>query len=370
MAFGAVDGEGFQVDEGDAAPAAEVPAAVAGAPAEPATPVEPAKPGPARGADGKFAATRKDPEPAENVEGDEEPKPAAAAKPADVKPAAKVEAKPGEKPEAEKRGKPRHDPEARIGQALERARLAEERAIRAEERARLFEEGRATPAPRPKPGERPAEVDDDPAPVWADYAGDEARYVDDKIAHGVRQALKAERAEAATEKRRSFTEQRHVERENGYRQRIDAAIKADPEFLNSLSEDVAELTPTHKMRPGERRTVWNAIADEIIDSEQSAALLVHLSANPDELQRLATLQPRALTRAMAILGHSLADVAPPPAATPKAQISQARPPVRPVEGAAAVGDENSLDDDAISDEEYRHRYNRQQLAQRRRVVSR
>jgi hypothetical protein len=336
--FGEIDSDGIQVDEGHTPPPAVV-----------SEPVEEAA-APAGG---------------ESVEEPPAPDPAKAAKPADDRPrdpsTGKFVEKAAEPAKSVARpGNPRRDPEARIAQALEKARLAEERAARAEERARLADEGRLTPLER-KPA---VAVDTDPAPKVEDYGEDWQRFVTDTAAHAARQEVKKVREASQRDHARTSTEQRHQEREAGYRQRIGAAVTADPEFLNKLSDDVGNLTPSHLLKPGERRTVWNAIADEVVDSEHAAQLLVHLSAHPDELQRLATLQPRDLTRQMAILGHKLATDAAPktPAPAPVAQISQARPPVRPVESAPIVSDDPP-GDDASDDEHYAY-HSRQLLTAR------
>src|SRR6185295_19331999 len=90
-------------------------------------------------------------------EGVETPPPAAA-KPAEGT---------ADKPAADsKKGKPRHDPEARISQAVDRQREAERRAEEAERRARDLE---ARTAPKPEPTKPPVAAKPDKFPNYEKY---------------------------------------------------------------------------------------------------------------------------------------------------------------------------------------------------------
>lgn len=339
MAQFAESSDGFEVDSTDA-PETAAPAVVARAnPADDVTIDAPA----GRQPNGRYAKADAAPEPDPEFENDE-PEPVAAAP---------------EKP----KGKARNDPEARIGKAVAAQREAERRAEAAERRA---EELTAASAPReperPQPSARerymamPGAPKEDDYASYADFTADMALFLSD--------ARDAERQQASQRTAAEHSANQAREQINGtFASQIDAATKAEPEFLAGLSDEILNL-PTFddpELARGAHPTAWHVIGEEIRRSEVAPQLMRHLSDHPDELQRLATLPPRELTRAMAILETRL-DAAPPGSA-PLRAISNARPPIRPERGAASRVDDEGSEDESV--DAHIRRENARELARRR-----
>ena len=123
------------------------------------------------------------------------------------------------------------------------------------------------------------------------------------------------------------------QRFGSYAQKVDAVLQRDPQWLDRISPEVLALKPFSRLAPGERPGPLNALAEEIIDSPHTVALLQHFTAHPDDLQRFQTLRPRELTREVARL-EARYDAAPAQGSASSAPaISQAHPPIQPVSGA-------------------------------------
>jgi hypothetical protein len=304
--------------------------------AKPAKPIPPVPAEPTRNPDGKFR-------PAENVH-------AEPAKDADEDAS---EDEQDERPEHERPlGKPRHDPRARMLQATRQAAEAKrERDALAAEKARLeaeLAELRKPPAAPSQPTPRPGtQADGDPEPQedqfenYRDYVKAQARWE-------ARQEFAARQQEAHQREQAVRIEAALEKRVTGFREKIETFAKADPTFAERVSPEILDLKPLSMLERGERPTVWNAIAEEIVGSADAPRLMLHLSEHPDDLQRLATLGPRDLVREIARIETRLDAVtagAAPPA------VSKAKPPVRPVTGSphAAVSD---IDSDEVPFDEY------------------
>ena len=138
------------------------------------------------------------------------------------------------------------------------------------------------------------------------------------------------------------------------------ASETDPTFVDSVRPELLELKPWSALTPDERRnaTVYNAIAEEVLRSNNAPQLLRYLSENFDtEFQRLASLQsPDELRWSMAKLqGRLEAASSIGPASKPK-PISSAKPPIKPMGSAPSAGDDGELSDD-LPIEEYIRRAN-------------
>lgn len=332
MAFSAVDGDGFQVDDGSTTPVGD--AVVATAPVGETTAIPTETP-----------ATAVDAVPAErNADGTFKAKAATPVEP--VKP---------------KKGNPRHDPEARIAQALSEARMEREARIRLEGQLTALQPKADAPTAPKADGKRYREMPGAPKEEayeqYADYLADLQVFITD-TRHDERQV------ELATRHRAQTTDQQRATRYGGYKAKIDAAIATAPDFLETLSEDILNLQPSDSLPTGTPATVYHALADEIIDADNPVALMQHLSDHPDDFQRLATLPTRrALERALARLDATLTAAAPSTGPARPVAISHAKPPVRPVESSAPVSD-RPPGDDASDDEHYAY-YSRQMLEARR-----
>jgi hypothetical protein len=124
---------------------------------------------------------------------------------------------------------------------------------------------------------------------------------------------------------------------------MDAYEAKNPGFHDRLDPEIIALRPASVLPPAERQAE-HYVFEEIVSSERAPELLLYVSENPDEFQRLATLHPRVMLREIARLEVSLSG--PPAAATagnsaPKApEVSQAKPPVRPVTGSPYTADDD------------------------------
>ena len=329
--------DGFEVDSNDA-PVEAAPAVVAQA--APADDVDVDAPA-GRQPNGRYARADAAPEPEPEFE-DDEPEPVAAA--------------------PEKPKKARNDPEARIGKAVAAQREAERRAEAAERRAEELAARAPREPERPQPSARerymalPGAPKEDDYASYADFTADMALFIADQRF--------AERDRASQRTAAEHRANQAREQINGtFASQIDAATKAEPEFLAGLSDEILNL-PTFDdpdLARGARPTAWHVIGEEIRRSEVAPQLMRHLSDHPDELQRLATLPPRELTRAMAILESRL-DAAPSGSA-PLRAVSNARPPIRPERGTAPRHDDEGSEDESV--DAHIRRENARELARRR-----
>ena len=271
---------------------------------------------------------------------------------AEEEPEPEKEAEKGD--DKDKLGKPRHDPRARMLQATQQAAAAKrERDEARAEAARLRAELEASRAPAPATKPAVAATEGDPEPK-EDQFQDYRDYVKAQARWEARQEYTAqERQRQIHEHAKRFATERQT-RLSAFANQIQDRLKSDPDFMDRLSPEVKELRPASVLGPNERPGPLNAIAEEIVLSEKPLSLLQHFSENPAELQRIATLSPRELIRAMATLEARLAAVT--AGAAPRAEISQAKPPVRPVTGSPHAADPLEVTDD-MSVEEWFKRMN-------------
>jgi hypothetical protein len=264
-----------------------------------------------------------------------------------------VEAKKEPEPQAEKPRKPRDDPKARVEQATAREAAAKREAAEWRRRAEAAEAAVKTPEPKPAAQHAKAPVDDDPEPNPADYEHGEfdPKYLREVAKHEGRRASREEiqrhRQATDTQREEQRVDRVRGERHEAWRTRIAAAIERDPSLDVQVSGDVvAALEAAQSRRNGQPVSKLAAIGDVLLDSDVSHALMRHLSEHPDDFQRLSTLHPIQIVRELGRLEARM-DAASPPGTAPRApQLSQAKPPVRPVTGAPSTSDE---DPDAIDD---------------------
>jgi len=126
-------------------------------------------------------------------------------------------------------------------------------------------------------------------------------------------------------------------------ERMDKAEAEDPTFNEKVRDLALSLgRPSFHMAPGEKLTQNHVIMDELINSELAPALMLHFVEHPDELQRIRALRsPNDIQFAMARLEGRLeakrSDAAPQAPAL-RAVPSQAKPPLRPVNGSPHTAD--------------------------------
>lgn len=264
-------------------------------------------------------------------------KPATAAKDEDDDAEAIAEA---EKLEKEgKLGKPRDDPRARM---LVKAREA--KALKAEvereraERVRLaaeLEQARA-----PKPAEQPAKT----APAKEAKADEEPKEEDFESYREFSKALaRYEARQIIAEERKTSDEQtaravrdRSVNQAfNEFFGRIGEAAKEDPTIHERTATFVGSLQPSPLLSEGRQVTAFNDLSDEILTSKHAPALAVYFSEHPEDVKRISSLPSRRdVLREVARIEGRLS--AAPTATVPRAEVSQASPPVRPVAGSPSA----------------------------------
>lgn len=158
------------------------------------------------------------------------------------------------------------------------------------------------------------------------------------------------RNQAIQQQRQQAVAREHWENEQknrSYFERMSARITRDPDFAKKLdASPVGDLKPFHLLAPNEPRTVYSAIADQIMTSEIPDKLAEFLIDNPSDFQRLATLNPRDLVRAIGKIEARLEAVLPGPA---QPAISTAKPLIKPVGASPVVSDEDVGDDEDLSE---------------------
>lgn len=250
-------------------------------------------------------------------------------------------------------GKPRHDPRARVQQAT--AQAAEARRERDAARAELVAAQRELESLREARAGR-----SDKEPVETDFA-DYTDFVKARARYDARQEFDAQRIEQAESRHNQALSAERTRRIESFKQKLaDAGGK---EFIDRLDSDLVQLRPVSVLSPDEKPTQANAVAELILLSEIAPALMEYFTKEKAELQRLTTLpmSQLELTRAIARIETKL-EGAVSAGSAPKVEISQAKPPIKPVTGSPqSVGE---LSEDAPF-EEWFEKQNQKDRAARR-----
>jgi hypothetical protein len=263
--------------------------------------------------------------------------------------------------------KRQQDVNTRIREAVERA-TAESTAEVTRLRAQLA--APAAPAPVEKPATPPAAAP--PVAKFPEYE----QYLETNPTATLRDWMDAhadwrDAQKTASEQTRTAAEQQaqaHQTRVTTFSDRVKERVTANPKFLETISPAVTGLRPFADLKEGERGGPLNVVAEEILDSPVAPALMEHLSAHPEELERLGSLKdPRAVVREIAKL-EALYDQAERAPAAPRLKTVTSAPEpattlgARPASGgdpvASAVAHNNFLG--------YRAERRRQRLAERAR----
>ena len=261
---------------------------------------------------------------------------------ADSAPATPVD-QAGERPEpspASEPGRPGHKGNAETRKAELQAEIDGLLRQRATLRREL-----TTPAPLPesRPAVSQPKADADAEPTLSQFEADPEQYPDPYAAFvdaRARWAYRQEHArlEAETRERteRARDDAAEAEVVGTFARRLDEAVKADPAFLTSLSDDVRNFQTVKQAhaanearaaagQPLIRLTPRHAIASEIVESPHAVEVMRHLSAHPEDLAALEqSPNPRALLRAFGALEARVR--AGTPEATPARVITSAPPP--------------------------------------------
>ena len=100
------------------------------------------------------------------------------------------------------------------------------------------------------------------------------------------QALSLQRTQAVQQKKQG--------RIDTFSTRMAEAVASDPQFWSKVDPRLASAKTVDNLGPGESMTAANVIAQELLTSAAPAALLTHLTAHPDVLNRL-LMSPNAIT---------------------------------------------------------------------------
>ena len=244
-----------------------------------------------------------------------------------------------------KLGKPRNDPNARVAQAIRRAKEAETEAanarreaadararLEAAERARTApaaQDQRQTPQEAARASEKPKEED---FPTYAEFVDALTDWKVDQRAQKDQREYRAHQVAAR--------EAQHVDGLiKGWNGTLEKAAKDDPGFMDAITPALEAIgLPSRLLPSGHEPNALSWIADDLFSAQERApALLLYLSEQPDEIQRLAALSsPRAITRELAKIENRL-DAATTGTSSER-EVSKANPPVTPVTGSPAVAD--------------------------------
>lgn len=241
----------------------------------------------------------------------------------------------------------RRNPEKRIDQAIGRQREAERERDELRARIAALEQARQQP---PQQAPRQQLQDQFPAfKTWVEHetaAGREAdleRYIDER--QDYRNNLVA---------RRNYLAHRETSRLQAHEQRLSVARQQIPNFDELVKADIP---------------ITQTVRDAILDSPYSPIVILHLSENPQEAQRLAQLPAAEVAREMGRLEgrieNWLLSAAQPVSGSSRQPVSQAKPPGRPVGSSAAAPDPNELSDDLSVDEYIRRANERDRKAGKR-----
>lgn len=294
------------------------------------------------------------------------------AKPIPDKPAPdKAEATTDDEPEAheateaepepkakDKKGNPRHDPQARI-QQLARERAAERQ--RADDLERRLMEMQRRESDRQ--GAQPAREQANPAAQAQDEAPKEEDFA--SYSEYTRAAARYEAKQEWERLEREKTQKAEQERYVAYRrQQIEDARArfephmSDPDIAAIVQDD--RFTPAHVLYDHGREneiTADSCIGSYILTSENGPTVARYLLDHPDDYQRVATLEAptlsglyEAVQREMARIEYRSAAATEEPA---RAEISKAKPPVKPLAGSPNTADAVP-GEDASYDAHYRY----------------
>jgi hypothetical protein len=226
---------------------------------------------------------------------------------------------------------PRHNPIARMSQALQQKAEAERRAAALE--AELLRYRQAVPAapPAPAPAPVPAAANGQGEPqfeAFADQPDPYTAYMDAKTDWKLERRL---------EQRIAQLQQEHAERlrEQMFNARLAEGRKAFPDFDQVLTQaDTLGLQVSAVMR------------EAIADSPKAADLVHFLATHPEECTQLALESETTPTAAAQVMRRYLESQLAPRAvpshgngAAAKAVASQAKPPISPVGSSPVVSDD-------------------------------
>lgn len=243
---------------------------------------------------------------------------------------------------------PRHDAQARVLQATNRVAQERERADRAEARLRDLEAQRNDlQAPV-----QPADPGVPPKPTQADFQTD-AEYVEAVADWKADRKIEAFKGEMAQDARNAAAADESLRVVKTFNEHLETAKAADPDFLDRVDNELLSIFPTFMLTPDQTPGPANDMAEAIVKSDNTAALMLHMSAHPEEVRRILAL-PTPLDVAVA-MGRLDATVgraeAPPSVPVPSVAptMSKAHAPVTPVTTSTSKATDEVTDDSSLDD---------------------
>jgi hypothetical protein len=264
------------------------------------------------------------------------------------------------KPVPEKLGKPRDDPKARMLEATRKEAEAkkerdqakkekEELAAKFEELRKKVEATREQPVikePKPAPG-KPDPAQFKTTEEWLDARD---KWNEEQLIKRLEEKHKKEQEVAAYAK----TIDEQLAKATAARKEYE---KKDPQFSEKVSDEVKALAnnPSFARDVNEPLKADHVIADEIILSAEAGPLLMlHFTENPDELKRIQALRtPQEIQVEMRVLARAVKQAEPTKADKAIAAASKAKPPIKPLAGAPAGGEDEIPGDEASVEQHFR-----------------
>lgn len=246
-----------------------------------------------------------------------------------------------------KLGKPRHDAKARMLQLARDKKEAKAEAVRergareaTERRLADLERRQAPPAKEEPRVAAPA----DGKPKVEDFERYED-FVEALADYKAEAKIKSFREEGAKNAHASERAQRINKATTAFFERTQKAAEADPSWKEKTVDFAGELRATFMLGKDEPVSNANYVADEILISEHSPALMMHFAEHREEFQRLCALSSRAdMVREIGRIEGRFS--AAPTATAPRNEVSKASPPVRPVAGSPHIAGESELEESA------------------------
>ncbi|MDA1095313.1 MAG: hypothetical protein O3A25_18935 [Acidobacteria bacterium] len=177
----------------------------------------------------------------------------------------------------------------------------------------------------------------DPEPDEQDF-DDFAAYVREQSKWAAREAVRYDRSQQAAEREHFERGRWEEQRAKGHAERYTAYKAANPGFEQEVNREDLLLTAP--------------MVDVIKDSPVGPQLMLHMARTPEDVDRLARMHPVLAYGEMKKLEarYEGAHSGPPDASKP---FSKARPPIKPVERADHIADDDAVPDDLSVDEHIR-----------------
>jgi len=250
----------------------------------------------------------------------------------------KVEAKPEEKPQEKAEGTPEEKGRAKARiERLARERSEErQRRIEVEQRLAEIEAERAAPAAERR-GAAP-----EGKPKAGDFESD-ADYFEALAEWKAKELFEARERQTRAQTETRALVQRDQETLSQFDEHIRTATEAEPEWLETVDEEIRGWEPTFVLPPNSQRGPHNDIAEAIVRSEHPNVLMKYLTAHPEEKERLLSLpDSNAVQYHMGRLEERITFK---PAALAEKPKSNAPPPIKPLATSSVPGEPDIYGDD-------------------------